>query len=58
MKLLLSLQMLLLLLILLLLLLFSFWWHYVDFCKYFLPKTKTNKKPIAYKWNDTVKVMW
>ena len=54
---LLLLQILLLLLLLLLLSLFSFWWHYVDFCKYFLPEKRTNKEPNIDQWNDTVKMM-
>ena len=46
---LLLLRVLSLLLLLLLLLPLSFWWHYIDFCKYFLPKKKTpNKKPTIF----------
>ena len=48
MTLLLLLRVLLLLLLLLLLLPLSFWWHYIDFCKYFLPKKKTRIKSQLY----------
>ena len=38
------LQIILLFLLLLSLLLFGFWWHYLDFCKYFLPKKRINSQ--------------